>query len=156
MGKYHSKKVCYDGIWFDSTTEGDYYLVLKEKVKNGEISDLRLQVPYVVIPAVYVETVKHLKTKDKIERRCAQRETKYFADFVYVDNKSGETVVVDVKSEATIKKESYILKKKLMLAYHGIKITEVLWQTRRKPQTRKPRVARSKAGRSRRRQEQAI
>ena len=49
---------------------------------------------------------------------------KYIADFVYTDA-GGKTVVEDVKSPATRKKESYVLKRKLMLYIHNIKILEV-------------------------------
>ena len=153
MTKYHSKK-CYsdDGIKFDSETERDYYYVLRDRRDSGEISNLRLQVPYVIIPKVIEDcvVVKHLKRGDKeiVKPFVAQKETKYFADFVYIDNATGKEIVVDVKSAATIKKESYQLKKKMMLAFKGIKIQEVLWQKRRQP--KRARVGR---GRSRRVQE---
>jgi hypothetical protein len=46
----------------------------------------------------------------------------YLADFSYVDTESGEKVVEDVKGHRT---EVYRLKRRLMLACHGIEITEV-------------------------------
>jgi hypothetical protein len=44
---------------------------------------------------------------------------------VYQDAHTGKIVVEDVKSEATKKKESYIIKRKLMLSVYGIKISEI-------------------------------
>jgi len=126
MSKYLNKKVVHDGIEFDSTKEGDYYLYLKQKQEVGEISCLRMQVPYEVIPAVWGERVKHLKTKDKVERVCRQRATYYYADFVYVETATGKEIVVDVKSEYTRKLSDYTLKKKMMLAFKGIELTEVV------------------------------
>lgn len=128
--KYHNKKVWYNGIEFDSQKERDYYIYLKQKESDGEITNLRLQVPYVVIPKVIGEKtiVKHLKKGDKIITKpyVRQRETQYFADFVYSDPVTGLDEVIDVKSKITRKKESYILKKKMMLAFLGIEIVEVI------------------------------
>lgn len=125
--KYGNVPVVVDGIKFQSTKEGYYYLYLKRLEGEGKISDLRLQVPYEIIPAVYEKTVRHLRTKDKVEEKCIQEATHYIADFVYIDNETGKEVVVDVKSEATAKKESYILKKKMMLAFNGIRIKEYIY-----------------------------
>ena len=128
--KYNNKKVWYDGIKFDSGKERDYYIYLKQKESKGEIANLRLQVPYVLIPKVMGEktVVKHLKKGDKIEVKpyVRQRETQYFADFVYSDPVTGLDEVIDVKSKITRKKESYILKKKMMLAFLGIEIVEIV------------------------------
>ena len=122
MSKYHNKKVKVDGIVFDSKKEASYYLFLKEEEAAGKISDLRLQVPFVLIPAVWKKRIKHLKTKNKEETYCAQRSVKYVADFVYIDNATGQEEVVDVKGRKT---KEYILKKKMMLAFHDIEIIEV-------------------------------
>lgn len=48
----------------------------------------------------------------------------YTADFRYFDEESRRMIVEDVKSEATRLKESYRLKRKLMLAVHGIEVSE--------------------------------
>ena len=125
MSKYKNKKVIIDGIEFDSQKEGKFYLFLKQKEKDGEIDNLRRQVPYEVIPAVLEDEVRHLKTKDKIVRKCVQRATHYLADFVYTDTATGDDVVIDVKSDYTRKLSDYRLKKKMMLAYNGIAIIEV-------------------------------
>lgn len=52
---------------------------------------------------------------------------RYTADARYVVCASGETIVEDVKSKAT-KTEAYGLRKRLMLACHGIAIREVLYE----------------------------
>ncbi|MBQ3950048.1 MAG: DUF1064 domain-containing protein [Bacteroidales bacterium] len=124
MSKYLNKKTEVDGILFDSKKEASYYLRLKEMETKGEINNLRRQVPYELIPAVYRDEVKHLKTKDKTVTKCLQRATHYIADFVY-NLPSGEEIVVDVKSYITRKNAEYRLKKKMMLAFNGIEITEV-------------------------------
>ena len=129
--KYHNKPVVIDGIKFDSAKEGDYYLYLKQLQERGEISSLQLQVPFEIIPAVYGEKVTHLKTKDRVDKYCIQRATYYVADFVY--EKDGNTVVEDTKGFCT---PDYILKRKLMLLVHGIKIQEVKISERKKHQTK--------------------
>lgn len=125
MRKYRNTPVEVFGIKFDSRKEANYYLLLREQQDKGKISDLRMQVPFELIPAVYKEEIKHLKTKDKIERRCIQRATHYLADFVYKDNDTGREVVVDVKSPITRQNAEYRLKKKMMLALKNIEIKEV-------------------------------
>ena len=125
MNKYRNTKTTVDGITFDSKKEAGYYLFLKQKERDGEVSNLRMQVPYELIPAVYEDEVVHLKTRDKVVTRCVQRATHYVADFVYTVNATGEDEVVDVKSYITRKNPEYRLKKKMMLAFNGIKVVEV-------------------------------
>ena len=100
-----------DGIGFDSNKEGARYEELKLLQRAGEISDLRLQVPFELVP------------NQKRNGKVIERAVKYIADFVYMD-KDGETVVEDVKSPAT-KTAVYTLKRKLMLWEFGIQIKEV-------------------------------
>lgn len=104
--KYGNNKTVVDGIAFDSEKEAKRYGVLMMRLKAGEIGLLELQKVY--------------ELKVDGERVC-----KYIADFVYLVMATGETVVEDVKSEATRKLTVYRLKKKLMKAIHGIEITEV-------------------------------
>lgn len=118
--KYHAKKVEFYGITFDSKKEGLYYLKLKDMERRGEITDLRLQVPYELLPAIYRDEVVHLKTKDKVVKRLVQRAVTYVADFVYVQD--GKEVVIDAKG---MRLPDYILKKKMMLALKGIEVIEV-------------------------------
>lgn len=122
--KYNAQKVVYDGITFDSKREAKRYQVLKLLERSGEISNLRLQVEYELIPNQYKTEERYGKNgrrlKDKevlLERKCC-----YVADFVYTDNRTGETVVEDCKG---MRVEPYQVKKKLMLWVHGIIIKEV-------------------------------
>ena len=119
--KYNARKVTFDGITFDSKKEGLYYLRLKDMMQRGEITGLRLQVPYELLPAIYRDEVVHLKTKDKVVQKLVQRAVTYVADFVYTD-KEGKEHVVDTKG---LRLADYILKKKMMLALKGIEITEI-------------------------------
>lgn len=121
MNKYHNKRTVVDNHCFDSKKEASRYLVLKDKLKRGEIDNLRLQVPYELLPALYEEHVVHLKTKDKVVRKCVQRSVTYIADFVYRDRKTDNDVIEDVKGR---KVKEYILKKKMMRALLGLTITE--------------------------------
>lgn len=125
MSKYKNKVCYYDGIKFDSEYERDYWIHLKREEADGRISNLRRQVPYELIPAVWEEKIVHLKTKDKVVRHQVQRPTFYKADFVYTDA-DGNEVVVDTKSEYTRKLADYCLKKKMMLAFKGVAIQEVV------------------------------
>ena len=112
--KFGNKRVTVDGIRFDSKKEAKFYLFLREAEKKGEISDLRLQVPYELIPAIYEDQVIHLKTKDKVVTKCVQKAVYYVADFVYTETATGEEHVIDVKGgKATITKE-FLLKKKML------------------------------------------
>lgn len=123
--KYLNKKTEVEGITFDSKKEASYWLYLRQLEKNGEISNLRRQVSFEVIPAVYGERVVRLKTKEKRESYCIQRAACYVADFVYVETATGKQVVVDVKSPITRKNAEYRLKKKMMLAFNGIEVVEI-------------------------------
>ena len=122
--KYHNSKLKNDFGSFDSKKEFNVYLLLLNKLKNGELTDLRRQVRYELIPPQYKTGQKQLKTKTKEVRKMLFRPCNYIADFTYVD-KSGNTVVVDVKSTATAKDKVYLIKKKLMYCRYGVLITEL-------------------------------
>jgi len=116
MGKYGNRKTELDGMLFDSKHEAERWAELKWMERAGMVTDLKRQVPFVLIPAQRDENGK-----------VVEREVKYIADFVYLlhDGKSGwARVVEDAKSEATRTKE-YVIKRKLMLAKYGIRIQEV-------------------------------
>jgi len=118
--KYHASKVTFDGITFDSKKEGEYYLRLKQMQEEGKISNLRMQVPYELLPAIYRDEIVHLKTKDKTVRKLVQRAVTYIADFVYTED--GIEKVVDTKG---MRLNDYKLKKKMMLSLKGIEIIEI-------------------------------
>jgi hypothetical protein len=118
--KYRNKRVEYEGIVFDSLKEKRRYCQLQILEKNGIISDLRLQVPFELIPAIYEDEIVQLKTKTKIKRKLVQRSTTYVADFVYLQD--GKMIVEDTKGFRT---KEYELKKKMMRAFLGIEIKEI-------------------------------
>jgi transcriptional antiterminator len=119
--KYGNKKAKHDGMVFDSRRERNRYIILSALQRAGEISDLRMQVTYELLPAIYEMEEKQLKTKVKMVQRCAQRAVHYIADFVYKD-KEGNEVVEDTKGMRT---KEYLLKKKMMRALLGIQIKEI-------------------------------
>ena len=119
--KYGNRKAKARGKVFDSTMERSRYYTLSMLEKAGEISDLRMQVPYELIPAIYETQEVQLKTKTKQVQKLVQRATYYVADFVYKDAEGNE-VVEDVTGFRTAEKN---LKKKMMRVLHGIQIKEV-------------------------------
>lgn len=106
--KYGAQKTVVDGITFDSKAEARRYAELLLLQKGGVISDLQRQVTFTLIPAQYDGNF------------CVERALKYVADFVYLED--GKRVVEDVKGLRT---KEYIIKRKLMLYIHGIRIREV-------------------------------
>ena len=124
MQKYRNKKYEYDGIIFDSRKEGRRYAELKVMQKAGIIHDLQLQVKFVLIPSQREESTEVYKTgKRKGEPKAGkliETECSYIADFVYYEN--GKMIVEDVKGFRT---KEYVLKRKMMLYFHGIRIKEV-------------------------------
>lgn len=122
--KYNNRKIIVDGITFDSKKEAKRYKELKTLERAGIIHDLQRQVKYVLIPTQYERTSEaYIKGKDKgkpKKGKLIERECSYYADFVY-KLKSGETVVEDAKG---VKTPEYIIKRKLMLYVHNIKIKE--------------------------------
>lgn len=118
--KFNNKKMeTPDGV-FDSKGEWQRWIFLKEAEKNGQISDLRRQVKYTLIPTQYKDVEVKLKTKTKVVQRVAEREITYTADFVY--EKDGNVVVEDYKGYPN---DRWPLKKAMMLYFHHIAIREV-------------------------------
>lgn len=118
--KYGAKKVkTEDGI-FDSVHEFRRWQELKLLERAGEIAGLRRQVKYTLIPAQREPDTIGKRGGRKlgaiIERECA-----YIADFVYRDM-AGAVHVEDAKGMRTTE---YVIKRKLMLYIHGIRIEEV-------------------------------
>lgn len=122
--KYGAKKVTVDGLTFDSKKEANRYRELKILEKIGEITNLRMQVKYVLIPAQREpDTVG--KRGGIIKGKLIEREVSYIADFVYTDV-NGNRVVEDVKGyRGGGAYEIFKIKRKLMLYVHGIKIIEI-------------------------------
>lgn len=85
--------------------------------KAGKIKELKCQVPYELIPS------------QRINGRVVERAVRYIADFTYV-TEDGLEVVEDVKpfdkkKGRFIETPEFIIKRKLMLKVHGIRIKEV-------------------------------
>ena len=120
MSKFHSKKVSLDGIEFDSALEAQRWAQLRLLERSGDIRDLERQVPFELIPAQ--------RDPDRVGKRggvypgkVIEQAVVYYADFVYL-TREGERVVEDVKGVRT---PDFVIKRKLMLYIHKIKIKEV-------------------------------
>lgn len=125
-----------DGMTFDSRKEYLRWCELSLLAKVGKITNLQRQVKFVLIPAQYEpDTIG--KRGGKKRGKLIERECSYIADFVYsvplhtnYENEEGhivfadglETVVEDTKG---FKTTDYIIKRKLMLHVHGIRINEI-------------------------------
>lgn len=111
--KYGSRKITTaTGETFDSVKEYSRWCELRLEERAGVISGLRRQVKYELIP------------RQKLDGKVVEQAVTYIADFVY--NKNGKTVVEDVKGYK--KGQAYavfVLKRKLMLHVHGIRVMEV-------------------------------
>ena len=119
--KYGNSKTVVSGIAFDSKKEANRYQELLLLERTGAIKNLQRQVKYTLIPSQF-EKVWNPRKKAYEKGKCLERECSYVADFVYVDIKSGEMVVEDTKG---FKTKDYIIKRKLMLYTHDIKIKEI-------------------------------
>lgn len=117
--KYGNKKIYEDGEVFDSKKEYRRWKELILLVKAGEISKLQRQVKYTLIPSQREPDIRGPRGGIR-PGKLIEREVSYIADFVYTD-KAGQIVVEDCKGLRT---KEYILKRKMMLAVHGIRIKE--------------------------------
>lgn len=107
--KKYGNKTTLDG--FDST---------KEKRIYDRLEALRLASE----PANRVTLIQRQKRYELIPKQQGERATTYVADF-YVEYADGRIEVIDVKSSITRKIASYVIKRKLMLERHGIRILEL-------------------------------
>ena len=126
--KYGNRQVVINGEHFDSRLEARRYQELLLLERAGKITELYRQVEFELIPAQYEEyetreIIKRgpLKGQPRVKRRCLEKACKYIADFTYSDE-NGEYIVEDTKGDRT---DKYIIKRKLMLYFHGIRIREV-------------------------------
>lgn len=117
--KLHAEKVkgyLADGTphVFDSKREQERYGELCVLLRAGEITDLQVQVKYLLVPAQRREDGK------------TEHAVSYIADFVY--QRDGKTVVEDSKGYRDPRSAAYakfVIKRKLMLWVHGITVIEV-------------------------------
>lgn len=117
--KYRNRKIIVGEMVFDSKKEYLRFLELQSLEEQGVIFELRRQVKYVLIPAQREKETVTARGR-QIPGKVIERELTYTADFVYRLN--DELVVEDVKG---IKTDKYIIKRKLMLYFYGIRIKEV-------------------------------
>ena len=122
QNKYLNKKCEINGIVFDSRKEARRYCELLLLVNGNYIKNLQRQVKYVLIPAQYEVVERYDKSGKRLKdsKKLVERECSYVADFVYEED--GKTVVEDTKG---MKTKDYIIKRKLMLQVHGIRVREV-------------------------------
>lgn len=95
------KRKMVNGIEFDSTKEARCWQDLCLMQQAGQITELRRQVPFQIVV-------------------CGNHICQYTADFTF--RKAGRAVVMDAKGFRT---EIFKLKRKLMIACHGVEIEEV-------------------------------
>lgn len=100
-------------VRFDSKKEARRYDELRLLERAHQISNLQRQVRFVLIPA-----------QRDAKGKLIERQAVYTADFVYTDSR-GRQIVEDTKSPPTRKEKDYILRRKLMLWVHGIRIREI-------------------------------
>ena len=108
MSKYYSRKVKMNGVVYDSKKEANRWCELSLLAKAGKITNLQRQVKYELIPA------------QRIDGKVVERACTYVADFVY--ERDGKLVVEDTKG---FKTKDYIIKRKLLLYVHNIRIKEI-------------------------------
>lgn len=108
--KYHAERVG------EHASKKEHYRAAQLRMleQRGIIMSLREQVPYELIPSQYAVVDG--------KRKCIERSCTYVADFVYTRATTGEQVVEDTKGVRT---PEYVIKRKLMLQVHGIRIKEV-------------------------------
>lgn len=120
FNKYHAKKTaCYYGHEHDSKKEAERCNELHMMQAHGLISGLEIQKKFLLIPQQREPDVT-TATGRTVKGKVIEREVNYIADFVYTEN--GSVVVEDTKG---MRLPDYVLKRKLMLFNHGIRIKEI-------------------------------
>jgi hypothetical protein len=108
--KYHARKTTVYGRTFDSKREAEVYLMLREKLRLGEIKHLECQPTYTLL-----ESFRDNKGKP-------QRPITYTPDFL-VEYDDGWREVIEVKGVRT---RDYVLRKKLFL--HMMRETDIIFR----------------------------
>ena len=112
--KYGNEKTSdgYDSKKEKRVTEETEALVRARASGFENVSAIRKQVAFTLIPTIRGDSGKVL-----------ERSVKYVADLV-LDRADGSMSVYDLKSEITRKNRAYVIKRKLMLHVHGLRIIE--------------------------------
>lgn len=98
MNKYRNVKTIIDGRKFDSKGEGVRFCELQMLQRAGKLSDLKTQVPFILMEAFNGPDGKMI------------RAIKIVVDFAYTEK--GKEIVEDFKSPAT-RTRAFLMKKKL-------------------------------------------
>ena len=129
--KFGAKKVkdLFTGELFDSKAEHRRWCELRLLESAGKISNLKRQVKYELIPTQREESTEVYKKGPQkgLPKPGAviEQSVKYVADFVYCDA-NGNTVIEDAKGcKKGAAYDLFVIKRKLMLYVHGIKVQEV-------------------------------
>ena len=118
MGKiFHNKKEV-DGIVFDSETEANYYVYIRDNKKKLKIAEIELQ-PEFVLQQKFILTPngkridyindKQFRAEQKKYPKCTHQAIKYIADF-RITYENGKVEVIDVKG---IKTADFKIKEKM-------------------------------------------
>lgn len=111
MSKYGAKKaVAQDGTVLASKRECNRYEELRLLEKMGKIVELQTQVKYELVPS------------QKRDDGKTERAVTYTLDFQYFDKEARKWRYEDSKG---MKTQQYVIRRKLMLWVHGIRIEEV-------------------------------
>lgn len=146
MGKIKHKKKVVDGLTFDSTTEANYYVYLKEQQMLGNIISFDMQQTFVLQPK-YIYFNNEIVTEDDARYKEVDKERKkynklnpdnkigivqgikYIADFD-ITYKDGTRKVIDVKG---IKTADFKLKEKMFnFRYPHLNFECVVWDNKNK------------------------
>lgn len=100
-----------DRVTKDWIVQNEHYPT--QKAAHARCKELGIQ----LASAQCAKKVEKVFKKSVIEKNAV-----YTADFVYV--RDGVTIVEDCKSEITRKEADYVLRRKLMLHVHGIRVLE--------------------------------
>lgn len=117
--KYQAQKCEFNGEKFDSRKELSRFLELRLLERSSEITDLRRQVKFELIPTQR-EPDTYGPRGGVIKGKVIEHGVSYVADFTYMQG--GELVVEDTKGMRT---KEYVIKRKMMLYFHGIRIKEI-------------------------------
>ncbi len=108
--KYGAVKTTIHGIKFDSKAEAERYLALKDDVKNGRISDLRLQVPVL------------LWGRDgPIMTNGGKKQRTWVADFSYVEKGPNGASLLIYEDKKGMPTAEFLLKKAILNA-QGVEV----------------------------------
>lgn len=118
MSKYHNNKVTANGEIFDSKKEFRRWQELRLLERGGKIQNLERQVPFELVPPIREPPTIGPRGGVK-QGKIIEKAVTYVADFVY--EQDGKTVVEDTKGVRTA---DYVIKRKLMMWRHGIRIVE--------------------------------